>query len=86
MRLVVVGCFKLESVYECVCVCVFAGMHNNTKPIQCREGMRNLRGEVGRCCKQCMGGSRTTFLYSHACTIKNLYADEHWNAGVASEA
>ena len=66
-------------------MCGFADGHNNTKPIQYREGKRNLRGEVGRCCKQCMGGSRTTFLYSHACTIKNLYADEHWNGGVARQ-
>ena len=47
MCLVVVGCFKLASVYECVCVCVFAGMHNNTKPIQCHEGKGNLRGKWG---------------------------------------
>ena len=69
-----------------VCVCLQACTTTLNQFSVVSEGKGNLRGEVGRCCKQCMGGSRTTFLYSHACTIKNLYADEHWNAGVASEA
>ena len=58
--LCVVGCVQLVSGYEYVfyvAVCVFAGVHNEAKPIQCHWRVKGgCKGSVGECCGQCMGG------------------------------
>ena len=36
---------------------MFAGVHNEAKPIQCHWRIKGgCKGSVGECCRQCMGG------------------------------